>query len=327
MQWTSDISTGEWLRGLLDDPWNASMHSVVPHGYPAYARILHPGAVRSLPDQAVPSPEDWVRLPLAEQNRLIALFHDEPATWASTAAAFGTEVHPLAQWQRLVRTPVDGDWRTRIAPDGREFTAPMEGELAPEVVAAVARHLVAHTTTPDAGAAALWEGFGGLLGHLGHTPSRAFLTFDDTSTEDPHHQAMLDRSIHDPLNNAFRKPTWQEGILSREVSEGPRLEFLDRAYVLFEASAREFSSPDWVLDAPWRDLPGEEHGFPPSAQSPNILWPEDRAWVMVSEIDFDSTVVAGSAELVEALCADPALEALPLREGAELGWDADDVNR
>ncbi|MFJ4223426.1 hypothetical protein [Microbacterium sp. NPDC089695] len=327
MQWISDPSTGEWLRERLDDPWNASMHSVVPRGYPAYARILHPAFVRSLPDRPVPSPDEWVQMPLAEQNRLIELFHDEPATWASTAAAFGTEVHPLAQWQRLVRTPTDGDWRTRIAPDGREFTAPMEGELAPEVVATIARHLVAHTTTPDAGVAALWEGFGGLLGHLGHTPSRAFLTFGDGNGDDPNHQAMLDRSVHDPLNNAFRKPTWQEGILSREISEGPRLEFEGRAYVLFSASARELADADWVLDAPWRDRPGEERGFPPSAQSPNILWPEDRSWVMVSEIDFDSTVIAGSGEMVAALCADPAIEALPLREGADLHWDADDVNR
>lgn len=328
MQWISDTSTGEWLRERLDDPWNASMHSVVPHGYPAYARILHPGVVRSLPDGPVPSSEDWVRMPLAEQNRLIARFHDERATWAVTAEAFGTALHPLAQWQRLVRTPADGDWRTRIAPDGREFTAPIEGALEPGTVAAISAHLAAHTGTPGSGVAALWEGFGGLLGHLGHGPSRAFLTFHETSgDDDPNHQAMLDRSVHDPFNNAFRKQTWQEGILSREVSEGPRLDLVDRSYVLFEASAREFSDPDWILRAPWRDLPGEEHGFPPSAQSPTLLWPDDRAWMMVSEIDFDSTVVAGSAELVGALVADPVLEAFPISEGAELHWDADGVNR
>lgn len=327
MQWISDVSAGEWLRGRLDDPWNGSMHVVVPHGYPAYARILHPGIVRSLPDRPVPGPDDWARMPLAEQNRLIGLFHDEPATWAETAAAFGTTLHPLAQWQRLVRTPADGDWHTRIAPDGREFTSPLEGDLAPETVAAIARHLVAHTATPDAGVAALWEGFGGLLGHLGHAPSRTFFTIGETSDDDPTHRAMLGRSIHDPLNNAFRTQTWQEGILSREISEGPRLQLEGRAYVLFEASARDFADPEWILRAPWRDLPGEEHGFPPSAQNPNILWPDDRAWVVVSEIDYDSTVVAGSHALVAALCADPTLEALPIREGDDLHWDADDVNR
>ncbi|MFE4229950.1 hypothetical protein ACFRJ8_18910 [Arthrobacter sp. NPDC056886] len=48
---------------------------------------------------------------------------------------------------------------------------------------------------------------------------------------------------------------------------------------------------------------------------------------MVTEIDFDSTVVAGSHELVSALVRDPAIEALPLNEGADLTWDADVPNR
>jgi hypothetical protein len=48
---------------------------------------------------------------------------------------------------------------------------------------------------------------------------------------------------------------------------------------------------------------------------------------MVSEIDFDSTIVAGSTELVRAICADAGLEALPISEGASLHWDADEINR
>lgn len=46
----------------------------------------------------------------------------------------------------------------------------------------------------------------------------------------------------------------------------------------------------------------------------------------MSEVDFDSTVVAGSAELIRALCADERLEALPITEGADLGWNGDEVN-
>ena len=240
MEWIANPSVGDWLRERLD-PGFASMHGVVPRGYPAYARVFHP--------------------PLVD---------DAPTTWAATAAAFGTTLHGLAQWQRIVRTPVDGDWRTRIGPDGREYSAPLEGELDPEQLAAVADHLVAHTTTPDAGVAALWEGHGGLLGHFGQTPSSAFAV----SSDDPHHQAMLNRSTHDPFNNVFRKPTWQEGILSRAISEGPRLQLPDREHVLFSAAPRTFADPDWVLHAAWRDVAAEERGFPPSAQSPGILWPE-----------------------------------------------------
>lgn len=47
----------------------------------------------------------------------------------------------------------------------------------------------------------------------------------------------------------------------------------------------------------------------------------------MSEIDYDSTIVAGSAELVAAICADERLEAFPIPENADLTWDADEVNR
>lgn len=321
MEWLSDPSAGAWLRERLDAGYE-TMHGVVPRGYPAYARIFHPAIVRSLPGRAVPTAEELVRMPESEQHALMAEFADEQISWAETAAAFGTALHPLAQWQRLVRTPPESDWGTRMAPDGREFTAPMEGQLEPAHLAAIAAHLVDHTQTPDSGFAALWEGRGGLLGFFGITPSRSFLTFSD----DPNHQAMLDRSAHDPFNNVFRKPTWQEGILSREISEGPRFELPGRGHVLFSAPPRAFADQDWALHVPWRDLPAEEHGFAPSAQSPSVLWPRDRAWVMVSEVDFDSTIVAGPPALIEALCADERLEALPIPEGADLTWGADTVN-
>lgn len=323
MHWMSDTSAGDWLRERLDDPWNATMHAVVPRGFPAYARILHPAIVRSLPDRPVPAYDDYDAMAEAERQALVDQFVDEPATWAETATAFGTTLHPLAQWQRIVRTPTDGDWHTRISPDGREFSAPAEGELAPEMLASIASHLASHTTTPDAGFAALWEGRGGLVGHMGHGPSRGFYTFSD----DPNHQAMLDRSIRDPLNNAFRTQTWQEGILSREISEGRRFRLPNRDYVLFHGAISAFANQDWVLDVPWRDAPAEEHGFAPSAQTPSILWPDDHAWVMVSEIDYDSTIVAGPAELVAAICADERLEAFAIPENADLTWDADEVNR
>ena len=316
MEWVADPeSAGAWLRERLDENLG-----VVPHGFPAYARVFHPARVRSLPDRAVPEMEDWARMPGAEQQRLIELFEDREATWAETAAAFGTTLHPLAQWQRIVRTPEGVDWNARVAPDGREFTSPDEGRLAPTDLAKLASHLISHTTTPDAGFVAVWEGWGDIVGAMKSAPSHAFIS------SDPNHQAMLDQSIHDRFNNPFAKPTWHPGILSDEISKGPRLELPDRDHVLFSAAPAVFADPGWILDAPWRDRPLEERGFEPRAEHPSILWPEDRAWVMVSEIDFDTTVVAGSAELVAAICADARLEALPIPDGADLSWTGDEVN-
>ncbi|MGO2519127.1 MAG: hypothetical protein ACTH8F_03305 [Microbacterium sp.] len=321
MQWISDVSVGDWLRDRVEDDW--SIHHFVPRGYEAYARIFHPARVRSLPDRTMPELDEWMGMPQAEQSRLMELFTEDETTWAATAEAFGTTMHALAQWQRLVKTPTDADWNTRIAPDGREFTSPDEGGMPTSTLAAIAAQLVPHTTTPDAGFVAVWEGWGGLVGALGEGTARAWIE----ATDNPAHEHVLKQSFRDRFNNPFRKAKWQPGILSDEISKGTRLSLPDRDHVLFSAAPAAFADQDWVLDAPWRDRPAEEHGSEPWAQHPSILWPADRAWVMVSEIDYDSTIVAGSRALIQAICADAALEALPISEGADLNWDADTVNR
>lgn len=326
MHWEDDVEVGSWIRERLD-PGFATMHGVVPRGFAAYARIFHPASVRSIPGRSVPTDDEWRLMDDAERDRLFTQTVDEPVTWAGVAEAFGTTMHPLAQWQRIVRTPQGEDWRARHAPDGREFTAPHEGDLPPDLLTVVAEHLVAHTTTPNNGAAGVWEGWGGLLGGYG-TTGRTFFTFgDDPDPAASAHAAMLAESVHDPFNNPYQKAPWQDGILSREISEGARLELPMRGHVLFAAPPGAFTDPDWVLHAPWRDTVAEQHGFAPSAQHPSLIWPADRAWILVSEIDFDSTIVAGSAALIAALCADERIEALPIPEGANLHWDADEVNR
>ncbi|HCJ48347.1 MAG TPA: hypothetical protein DHW40_03300, partial [Microbacterium sp.] len=98
----------------------------------------------------------------------------------------------------------------------------------------------------------------------------------------------------------------------------------NRDFVLFTGGVSAFTADDWTLSVPWRDLESETHGFPPNAQSPNLLWPADHAWVLVGEIDFDSTIVGGSAELVAALVADPGLEAAEIPADTVLGYDAPD---
>lgn len=37
------------------------------------------------------------------------------------------------------------------------------------------------------------------------------------------------------------------------------------------------------------------------AQPPSIRWPDDHAWVLATEIDFGSTLVAGTAALFREL--------------------------
>ena len=328
MEWIADVSTGDWLRERVDDPWRGTIHDVVPRGFEAYARILHPASVQSRANgEALPPFDAWVEMPWQQSQQVTADLVTDSATWAETAAAFGTTLHPLAPWDSIVRSPEFGSNQT-ASPDGRWFIAPAQGELDPHLLPAVTRVLTERTSTPDDVAVGLWEGRGGLLGHLGRAPSRTVFQIGDPDDATlARHNRMLGSSIGDRFNNVFRKPTWQEGILSREISEGPRLTLPERSFVLFRGAVGEFADDDWELRMPWRDLAAEAMGAVPTAQSPSLLWPADRAWVVVSEVDFDSTIVGGSRELVDAICRSPELEALPLPADASLSWGADEVNR
>jgi len=62
------------------------------------------------------------------------------------------------------------------------------------------------------------------------------------------------------------------------------------------------------------------------AQSPNLFWPADRTWCVAREIDFDSTLVGGTAELVDTILAAPALDAWEVGPDDALTFDADHIN-
>jgi hypothetical protein len=48
----------------------------------------------------------------------------------------------------------------------------------------------------------------------------------------------------------------------------------------------------------------------PFEQSPTLWWPDDRAWCVASEVDFHSTYVGGSRQLIDRLLGDERIEAL-----------------
>lgn len=311
------------------------MHDVVPRGFDAYARVFHPATRERPVGTAWPAEGDsraWEDF-LAQQHQV----DTERVTWHGTAAALGTVMHPLAQWQRIVRS--DDPYGNGGAPRddaGWRYDPPEQGALVAEPLATLASLLSDATTTPDAGCAAIWEGWGDLVGAM-RMPAQTSALFGDVpgmprrySEEPPDgtpHRSFLYRSLKDVFNNPFRKPTWQPGILSDDISRGPRLELPNRSYVLFRGGVSTFADPTWARDAPWRDPAAEQHGFPPSAHAPNLVWPDDHAWAMVSEIDWDFTVVAGTARLVAAIIEDPRLEAASVPVDTDLSWESDKVNR
>ncbi|NDK32525.1 hypothetical protein [Nesterenkonia haasae] len=116
---------------------------------------------------------------------------------------------------------------------------------------------------------------------------------------------------------------WAGLPLSAETAAGPRLELrgdAPRSYILFDAGAKDFADERWPERAPWVD-------DSLWAQSPSIIWPDDHAWVLATELDFDSTLIAGSTALVQDLVRTPGLEVHALPPDADLSWDGDTVNR
>lgn len=112
-------------------------------------------------------------------------------------------------------------------------------------------------------------------------------------------------------------------MLSYEAAAGPRFDLhadTGRRYILFEAGPDAFADPTWPSRAPWTSgVIG--------AQSPSILWPDDHAWVLATEIDYDSTLVAGTSTLIQELTQTPGLEALKIRSEADLSTGGDLINR
>ena len=82
-----------------------------------------------------------------------------------------------------------------------------------------------------------------------------------------------------------------------DVLSGPRLRLPNRDYLLFRGQLADLLHLGWTYPGGADDL-----------QSPNLMWPADRSWFVATEIDFDSTLVGGSEELVDELLATDALE-------------------
>ena len=70
----------------------------------------------------------------------------------------------------------------------------------------------------------------------------------------------------------------------------------------------------------------EEREDPFWGDSPNLWWPEDRAWCVATDIDLSDTYLGGSMECVEAVLGNPELEALSTTLDARLDLAADGIN-
>ncbi len=148
---STDLRAADWLRSQI--VWRTvdvgsvlpqfrrfagDVGSLLPSGFAAHARVLHP-AYRTAADPAGAS---------------------IPVAWSQIATANGKVLHPQVQFHLLADREQPGLWDE----------PPEVGTLSRELAARLAAILERHTTTPNDSWFAVWEGWAGLAIKPGQAP-------------------------------------------------------------------------------------------------------------------------------------------------------------
>ncbi|MEW1982195.1 hypothetical protein AB0333_14885 [Citricoccus sp. NPDC079358] len=321
-----DPSEGAWVAAMLEagtaslgvEFWNGHVATVVPVGnpapYEAIARIFHPvpwhhrdwdedAAARLRKFGLVPEDHaDFRDAPRSEHRTLHAY---GTTTWSQVATERGTAFHAGAQWADLARAE-----ENESVPSTREarleYGSPDQGQLSSPAMARLAEVLLGHTETPQDLVLGLWPGRGWIDGG-----SSRFGPGVLEATGGKASSVRMPPAFGPRTTRALRR-----GSALLQVGGG------FREYLLLADDGTRLRHPVWERAA-HRLLPEEE---PTEEQSPNLAWPRDRAWALASEIDLDSTLVAGSTELIRAICTHPGLEAAVVRPETDLTAFADTLN-
>ena len=138
--WSERVDAADWIKDRLEGKPGSTVSSVVPKGYDAYARILHPARL-SGPDGDQPvrwaDVATWTNMPLGRDSR----FH-------SVALPPGVAGEPTPPWN----------------------SAPRRGSLTSDEVARLAEVLRPNTATPEACWFAVWDGHGWVNSGAGLVP-------------------------------------------------------------------------------------------------------------------------------------------------------------
>lgn len=216
---------------------------------------------------------------------------ESPSSWAEVAARHQTTLHPQAEYDVLAATE---------PASGVRAGEPLQGSLDRMTLPALRDVLARHTETADQCWFGLWHGFGSSPSDWAGAPTfrlpgREYLLFTGSLA------SVVDLSSE--FHHAGLEQVASRGELDVVTTEPGRMTVAQQI-----AIAREFR----------RDG---------SVQSPSLWWPQDRAWFVASEIDLDSTIVAGTHSLIVDLLADPMIEALEVTSTTSLVAGADEINQ
>ena len=129
-EWSDDVDQADWIAGRIA-PFGEGVVSVVPAGFEAYARILHPA---------------WLYREDGEIERGVR--------WREIAAWSGETIAPLSQFYSI-STPQEV-----VADDPPYSDQPRKGSLDQKDAEAIIPILRDWTATPDNCRFCLWDGYG-----------------------------------------------------------------------------------------------------------------------------------------------------------------------
>ena len=136
----NDTSEAQWFCEVLD-PSFETLSGLLPSGFEAYARVLHPA---------------WrVR---REDGRLA----HSPVRWEEVAGIRGTVAHRRMQWPQVWALPMFEDSVIEACTEAglEPIVQPDEGTLPLEVARSLIEVLGAHTAAPASCFVGVWSGFG-----------------------------------------------------------------------------------------------------------------------------------------------------------------------
>ncbi|MDO3140585.1 hypothetical protein [Mycobacteroides abscessus] len=199
--------------------------------------------------------------------------HPGPLTWATVARANSRILHPSVWWEKIKSSASSGRGRPGD---------PMRGDLNGWALKALCAILARHTTTAQACCFAVWEGWGWLHDH--DSPASTITAY-----------YAPDGVIPDIQPPQPAPAQW------RLATSGPTFSLPGRRYHLFkghiDAAVR---IGHWV----------NEDFFIP--QSPSFFWPADHTWCVATEVDYDSTIIGGTRELIDQLRTSEMIEVLQI---------------
>ena len=143
VKFCEDVSEGRWVEKRISDSGMSTVSSLLPNGFPAYARVFHPAYLNDDEEQ--------------------------PVRWSTVASWTGRTVHPQMQFQRVAGLP-EGPHINE--PDPPWGSHPTVGSIPEAECRTLVETLRGFTATPDSCYFCLWEGWGSIDTRLYKAGSR-----------------------------------------------------------------------------------------------------------------------------------------------------------